>query len=332
MATSVLIVSFRGYSDLERCLQSLAPQLRASDEVIVLDNESDESAALAVAHAFPFASIVPSALNRGFAAGINAAARTARNPFLLVLNPDTVVEGPVIAVLEDFLDSHPDTGVVGPRVLNADGSVQPSARAFPGFSTLLGGRSAWLTRRYPNNPWARRNLPGRDATAPLRVDWLSGSCFMTRRAVFDQLGGFDEGFFLYWEDADYCRRVAALGLRRTYVPTVSVRHFGGGSARYNLARAIREFHASAYRLYCRQTGIAGRACRPIVRAGLYVRGELRVRSALALAGQTAAATREAAARESLPAQPARADGPAATYDTAVARRGRESQHLDSMAT
>jgi hypothetical protein len=195
MSTSVLIVNFRAYEDLERCLQSLDGQLRAGDEVIVLDNESQPALAAAVGRKFPVATIIPSDVNLGFAAGVNIAARHARNPFLLLLNPDTVVEGPLLVVLEEYLASHPDTAVVGPRVVNGDGSIQPSARAFPGFSTLLGGRSAWFTRQYPDNPWARRNLLGLTARAPLRVDWLSGSCLMTRRDVFERLGGFDESFF-----------------------------------------------------------------------------------------------------------------------------------------
>jgi len=306
MSTSVLIVNFRAYDDLVRCLQSLDCWLRRDDDVIVLDNESDSTRARRLREAFPRISLVPSPTNLGFAAGVNAAARHARNPFLLLLNPDTVVEGPVIDVLESFLDAHSDTAVVGPRVINGDGTVQPSARAFPNFSTLFGGRSAWLTNRYPNNPWARRNLIGLDASGPMPADWLSGSCLMTRRSVFEQLGGLDESFFLYWEDADYCRRVAALGLRRTYVPTVSVRHFGGGCARYNLAPAIREFHASAYVLHRRQSGLIGRAASPLVRAGLFLRGELRVRRALAITGVQAA-----------PALPSVASRPTPDYDAVI---------------
>src|SRR5262245_24452032 len=184
MSTSVLIVNFRSYQDLARCLESLHSHIRPGDEVIVVDNESDVSQLASVAGTYAFVHAIPSATNLGFAAGINLAARRARGSFLLLLNPDTVVEGPVIAVLEGWLDSHPGTAVAAPRVLNRDGSVQPSARAFPGISTLLGGRSAWLTQRYPNNPWSRRNLLGLDAGAPLDADWLSGSCLMTRRDVF----------------------------------------------------------------------------------------------------------------------------------------------------
>jgi GT2 family glycosyltransferase len=292
MSTSVLVVNFRGYLDLEQCLHSLDAQLRPGDEIIVVDNETDPAGLEVVSRAHPSVRMIPSAVNLGFAAGVNLAAQHARGSFLLLLNPDTIIEGPVIAVLEEWLCCHPDTAVAGPRVLNGDGSIQPSARAFPGFSTLFGGRSAWMTQRYPNNPWSRRNLLGLDAREPLNADWLSGSCLMTRRDVFERLGGLDEGFFLYWEDADYCRRVGKLGLRCTYLPAVPVRHFCGGSARYNVARAIREFHLSAHRLYRKHGGLLGRIAAPVTRAGLYVRGELRVRRALSASPSTVPTARE----------------------------------------
>ena len=280
MSTAVLIVNFRSYDHLDRCLESLGPQLGPSDEVIVVDHESDEERLRTVVKRHPHIVPIPRRGNLGFAAGINLAARHARAPFLCLLNPDTTVEGPVLSVMKQWLQTHPDVAVVGPRVLNGDGSTQPSARSFPGLSTILGGRSTWLTERYPNNWWSRRNLLGLKTTRAIDVDWVSGCCLMTRREVFDRLGGLDKSFFLYWEDADYCRRVAALGGRCTYLPWEAVRHFGGGSVRYNLTRAIRAFHESAFRLYWKHTGAAGRLVAPLVRAGLYLRGELRLHRAL----------------------------------------------------
>jgi N-acetylglucosaminyl-diphospho-decaprenol L-rhamnosyltransferase len=280
VSVSVLIVNYRGYGDLLRCLDSLTPHLRADDEVIVVDHESDSEQLHAVTRRHPGIICIPRRDNLGFAAGVNLASRRARSPFLLLVNPDTTLEGPLLGVMENWLLTHPDTYVVGPRVLNADGSTQASARGVPGFSTLLGGRSTWLTQRHPGNRWSRRNLPGREARGSLDVDWLAGSCFMTPREVFERLGGLDETFFLYWEDADYCRRVAAAGGRRTYLPSVAIRHPGGGSARYNLPRAIRAFHVSAFRLYWKHSGVPGRAIAPLVRVGLHVRGELRLRQAL----------------------------------------------------
>ena len=102
---------------------------------------------------------------------------------------------------------------------------------------------------------------------------------MTRRDLFERLGGLDESFFLYWEDADYCYRAAAAGFRRTYVPVVSVRHIGGQAAARDPAPAIRAFHRSAFRMYWKHASVAGRLVAPLVRAGLWLRGERRIRHA-----------------------------------------------------
>ena len=280
VATAVLIVNYRTYDALNRCLLSLAPHLTPDDEVIVVDYESDgRELARAVDGSMSVVKL-PRPDNRGFASGINLAAAESRAPFLMLLNPDTIVEGPVIRTLEAWLASHPDAGVAGPRVLDADGMVQPSARRFPGVTTLLGGRTTWLTRRFPKNWLSRRNLLAQDAKAPVVVDWVSGACLMTRRDVFDAVGGFDEAFFLYWEDADYCRRVAEAGFRNVYVPTAPVRHVGGASAERNPANAIRAFHASAFRLYWKHASIAGRLAAPAARIGLWLRGEWLARRAV----------------------------------------------------
>jgi len=279
VATAVLIVNYRTYDALNRCLASLAPYLVADDEVVVVDYESDErQLARALDGSVPVVT-VRRPDNRGFAAGVNLAVAQSRAPFLLLLNPDTIVEGPVIRMLESWLTLHPDVGVAGARVLNGDGTVQRTARRFPDVTTLLGGRTAWLTRRFPENWLSRRNLLAPGASTPVEVDWLSGACLMTRREIFDTIGGFDESFFLYWEDADYCHRVAAAGFRRVYVPTPPVRHLVGASAHGDPASAIRAFHASAFRLYWKQASFVGRLAAPVVRAGLWLRGEWLARQA-----------------------------------------------------
>lgn len=283
-ATAVLIVNYKAYDDLTRCLASLAPYLQADDEVVVVDYESDAEALAAAVAGHPVQT-VPRPDNLGFAAGVNLAAARTRAPFLLLLNPDTVTETPFIRVLESWMSSHPDVAVTGARVYNANGSVQPSARRFPDLTTLFGGRSTWLTSRFPSNWFSRRNLVGLDSTVPVDVDWISGACFMTRRDVFDRLGGFDEGYFLYWEDADYCRRVANAGYRRMYVPTASVRHIGGRSAEYSLARAIRAFHRSAFRMYWKHAALPGRLSSPAIWAELWLRSKVKVRREVSRCGQ-----------------------------------------------
>ena len=295
LPSAVLIVNYLVYEDLDRALASLEPWLRADDEIVVVDQASDALRLAQIQARHPRARCVPLRENTGFAAGVNLAARHATAPYLLLLNPDTVVEGDVMSVLSDWLASHPDVGIVGPRVRNADGSVQPSARRFPGVSTVFGGRSTWLTRRFPGNWFSERNLPGRDSDAPCVVDWIAGSCLMTRRDLFNRLGGFDEGFFLYWEDADYCRRASALGFRSVYLPQVVVRHAGGRSAERDAGPAIRAFHRSAYRLSQKYAGPVGRMLAPAIRLALWTRGELRARRASRRwrAGGNSGATRPA---------------------------------------
>ncbi len=281
MRAAVLIVNYRTYDALDRALSSLEPWLRDDDEVVVVDWESDAARVALLARAHPRVRIEGRRGNRGFAAGVNAAAALTTAPLLILLNPDTVVEGPLPQVMADWFAAHPECVVAGPRILNADGTVQPSARRFPDLTTAVGGRSTWLTRRFPNNWFSRRNLLSETdrAAADVRVvDWLAGSCFATPRRVFDALGGLDEGFFMYWEDADYCRRASTQNGGCHYVPTVSVRHTGGVSSAQNVVPSIRAFHRSAFRLYWKHAG-AGRLFAPLVWLGLQARASLRVASA-----------------------------------------------------
>lgn len=275
MSVAVLIVNYRAYDDLERCLASLAPFVTAADEVVVVDQASDRAALRRAACALPSAQLIARDDNRGFAAGVNLAAAATTSPWLLLLNPDCVLHGDVLRTLERWLAAHPGTGVVGPRVVNLDGSLQPSARRFPGPSTALGGRTSWLSTKFPRNWFSQRNLLADRGDGPSDVDWVSGACLMTTREAFRRAGGLDESFFLFWEDADYCRRVVQSGLRCTYVPTSTVMHVGGTSAAHDRAGAIRAFHASAYRLYRKHGGPLAALVSPFVRAGLYARGEWR---------------------------------------------------------
>ena len=275
-------MNYRTFAALDRCLTSLQPHLHDDDEVVVVDWESDASQVAPLAGAHSRVRFLTRAGNGGFAAGVNAAATSTSAPILLLLNPDTIVAGPIVRALADWCMEHPECALARPTVLNADGTVQPSARRFPGMTTVLGGRSTWLTRRFPNNWFTRRNLLAREAPPHQRahrgateVDWLAGSCFATPRGVFERLGGLDESFFMYWEDADYCRRAAALGLRCHYVPVADVRHTGGASSAHNVVPSIRAFHRSAFRLFWKHGGV-GRIFAPSVWAGLQMRSAVKI--------------------------------------------------------
>jgi GT2 family glycosyltransferase len=275
---AVLIVNYRAYDALDRCLASLRPYLNQDDEVMVVDWESHAERRERLAAQHPGVRWLARTDNRGFAAGVNLAAAQTTAPILLLLNPDSEVEGPIVRSLGTWLLGAPERGVVGPLVLNSDGSVQPSARRFPGLSTVLGGRSTWLTRRFPNNWFSTRNLllGGDDGLGDGReVDWVAGSCLATRRDVFTRLGGFDEAFFMYWEDADFCRRATAAGLRCHYLPIAGVRHAGGLSSSQHVVATIRAFHRSAFHLYWKHARL-GRVFAPIVWAGLRVRGQFKL--------------------------------------------------------
>ena len=274
VSVAVLIVNFKAYGHLQRCLKSLDPCLDPGDEVVVVDNESDPRLLQQALADHPRVTRLPSSKNLGFAAAVNLAARNCRSTYLFLLNPDTELQGPVLRTLESWLEHHPSDGVVGPRVVNADGTVQASARRFPDVTTLLGGRSSSLTRVFPNNWFSERNLIGRAATEPIRVDWVSGACLMTSRELFERMGGLDESFFLYWEDADYCGRAALAGRVTMYLPAVCVKHEVGVSAVHDRGLAIREFHASAYRLYLKSASPAGRLAAPLVRVVLGLRCRL----------------------------------------------------------
>ena len=128
------------------------------------------------------------------------------------------------------MEANPRVGACGAQVREVDGTVQPSARRFPDATTGIAGRTAWLTRVWPGNPLSERNLttPAESLT-PMAVDWVSGACMMVRRAAFEDVGGMDEGFFLYWEDADFCRRLRDRGWTTAYNPAISVTHLTGRS-------------------------------------------------------------------------------------------------------
>ena len=270
---TIVIVNYESYAELRDCLASLAADAEAGHEIVVVDHVSREGAADALSREFPFVRLLRVPGNEGFAAGVNRGARGAQTPFLLLLNPDSIVDAGLVDRLCEWMRDRPDVGVVGPRLLNADGSVQGSARRFPGVTTALAGRSSWLTRVLPRNPLSRRNLPALEAVRghPLDVDWISGACMLIRRTAFEQVAGMDEGFFLYWEDADFCRRLKQAGWRTVYLPDVTSMHIGGRSSMHAADASLVAFHRSAYRLFCKHSSAPVRPFAPLVYLALRVR-------------------------------------------------------------
>ncbi len=246
MAEVLLVtVSYRSGDALVEFLETLPAAAASPVETVIVDNASEEG--FAERWTAPHVSVVAPGANLGYGGAVNAgvAASHALGEWLLVANPD-VRWNPGAIDLMLAAGAEPDIGVVGPLILTPSGEVYPSARRLPSLRTGIG--HALLSPVWPDNPWSRRYRADRD-TEPRRRDagWLSGSCLLVRRSVFEAVGGFDEKFFMYFEDVDLCARIGAAGWRVVYDPSASVIHSGGHSTSAHSARMIREHHRSAYR-------------------------------------------------------------------------------------
>jgi N-acetylglucosaminyl-diphospho-decaprenol L-rhamnosyltransferase len=271
---SVIIVTYNSAAFISRCLEALRDQ-QCSYEVIVADNDSRDGTVALLEREWPDVRVISMGANTGFSRGNNAASRFATGRHLLLLNGDAWLRPGALARLAEFAAEHPDAGVVAPRLLNPDGTDQGTARSFPTPAAALFGRRSKLTKWFPGNPWSRDYLRGRDEQdgGAFEIDWVSGACLMTPRTTYLRLGGLDEGFFMHWEDTDYCRRVRGDGLGVYCLTTAQAMHAEGGSREGWPVAQIRHFHRGAYRYYAKHHLAAGprKLWRPIVAIGLGLR-------------------------------------------------------------
>ena len=226
---SIVIVNWNTRELLRDCLRAVAVTTGVTCEVIVVDNGSTDGSAAVVATEFPTVHLIANATNRGFAAANNQGLAVARGRYCLLLNSDTRVAPDALAQLVAFMDAHPEAGACGPQLRNADGTLQPSGRAFP---TLVQAVMALL----PLPDAARRAAAGplerRDYNSVAEVDEVSGAALCLRAAALSQVGGLDERFFVFGEDVDLCWRLSKAGWKVYYVPQAVVTHLWGGSRRH----------------------------------------------------------------------------------------------------
>lgn len=244
MDLSVVIVTYHSRDHVLACLDSLeAARSGLSLEVVVVDNASGDGIAGLLAGRAPALRVLENAENVGYARAVNRGLRETSGPFVLVLNPDCVVAPGALPALRDWLLAHPKTAIAAPKLLNTDGSLEYSARAFPDHFTFLFNRYSLLTRLFPGNPWTRRYLLSDwDHASPRAVDWVSGAAMAVRRAAADAVGGMDEAFFMFNEDVDWCRRMKLGGWSVDYVPDAVVTHHIGASKGRVSERVILERH------------------------------------------------------------------------------------------
>lgn len=260
MDLSVIIVTHDSRAFIDACLASVGATLREFDgaaaessEVCVVDNRSSDGTADAVRSAHPWARLVESGTNGGFAHGVNLGLAYTSGAFVLWLNPDArflAGAGSGLREVLAWMAEHPRAGIVGGRMLDPGGGVQRSARTFPSYGAVLGARYSALTRFWPGNPFSRRFLRA-DLTydCVATVDWVSGACLLHRRAVSDELRGLDEGFFMYFEDVDFCYRARQAGWTTHFHPGFSVDHHIGGSSEQVPLRMLAARHRSMWRWY-----------------------------------------------------------------------------------
>jgi hypothetical protein len=248
---SVVVVSFNGRDYLRRCLASLLGHTKGvSCEVIVVDNASWDGSAQMVEAEFPQVALIRLPVNVGFAAGCNRGIERAAGEFVLLLNPDTELAEDALSPMVAYCRQNPSVGLLGPKLLNSDGSLQLSCRRFPSHMTSLFNRQSILTRLFPGNPFSRRYLMtdwAHDRIEP--VDWLSGACVMLRREMVERIGAMDEGYFMYIEDVDLCYRAHQAGYEVVYFPQVAVTHHIGRSTETMPNRSIVQWHRSMWRYY-----------------------------------------------------------------------------------
>ena len=245
---TIIIVSYNCRDALRECLGKLA---RSGDmpPVIVVDNASMDGSIEMVAHNFPPVQLIRNARNCGFAAACNQGIRASNADFILLLNPDTLVECAELQKLHDAMNTRPNIGACGPRILNVSGSLQPSCRRFPSLWAMTCDELG-LGRLFPHSRlFATYRMSGWAHDETREVDQLMGSCLLLRSAALDAVGPLDERFFLYFEEVDLCWRLWRGGWRVLFVAGATVTHGGGASSNADRPTALRHRYRSLFAFY-----------------------------------------------------------------------------------
>ncbi len=252
---TICIVGINAENVLRDCLHSIhGSQLNRSYQVIYVDNGSKDGTKPMLAKDFPEVVTLWNSQNLGFAKANNQAIRLSASPFILLLNPDTRVKPGALNVLLDYLDDHPQTGIIGPKVLNSDGTFQAQCKRGEARPWEVICYFSGLAKRFPHSQTFSGYLQGfLDENSTHDVPAISGSCMLVRREVIDQIGLLDERFFAYQEDTDYCVSARKAGWLVTYHPTAEIIHYGGrGGAGTQPFRQIIVWHQSYFRYYHKQ--------------------------------------------------------------------------------
>jgi N-acetylglucosaminyl-diphospho-decaprenol L-rhamnosyltransferase len=249
---SIIILSWNVRDLLQRCLSSL-PLSDPDVEIIVVDAASSDSSAEMVRTEFPDVKLIASAENLGYTRGNNLALREASGRYLLILNPDTEVGGDAIPKMIEYMDAHPRVGVLGPQLLKPGHMVQSTRRRFPTLATGF-FESTWLQPLAPQRLLDRYYIRELTDDTISEVDWVVGAALLVRHEAYGQVGGFDEGFFMYSEEMDWCRRMKAAGWQVIYFPPARITHHEAKSSEQVPAATHIRFNASKVRYFRKYHG------------------------------------------------------------------------------
>ncbi len=226
MDLSIIILNYKSQGLLKQCLRHIDRLTIESEfEVIVVDNASDDGTGQMLANQFPSVRFIQSDTNLGYGGGMNLGLKRATGRYQLILNPDIAILTNELEAMMRYMDEHQDIGILGPKLINPDSSLQYTCYRFPSFlmpiyrRTVL-GKIPWIKRKvedYLMTWW--------DHKTPRDVDWLLGGCLLCRKSVLDTISLFDDRFFMYFEDVDLARRCWQAGYRVVYFPFAEIVHY-----------------------------------------------------------------------------------------------------------
>ena len=253
---SISLVNTNNKLLLRACLHSLySVDHQLPFETILVDNVSTDASSDMVKSEFPQVELICNRTRKGFGANHNQAIRASRGEYVLVLNEDTIVRPGALRAMCDFLDAHADVGAVGCRLENPDGSLQPSCHRFPSPLRAV-AENLLLVAAFPNNPWwGDYRAWSHDRVR--YVEFVSGAAIMVRRQVIEDTGVFDERFFIYAEETDWCYRMAKAGWKVAFVPNGTIVHYGGQSSVAIKDRQFCECNRSSVRYFRKHFGLMG---------------------------------------------------------------------------
>lgn len=251
---TIVIVSWNTRELLDRCLITLKDDLASiseiTNEVFVVDNNSHDKSAEMVSEKHQWVQLIANGDNLGFAKANNQVLRQARGKYILLLNPDTEVKPGALKTLIDFLEKNPKAGIVAPQLLNSDGSIQRSCRQFPTFTGML-FELIGLSKLFPSGStygaqFRAYKMLDWDHDDTREVDQPEGACLLLRREVIEEVGLLDEGFFMLFEEVDWCYRIKGTGWQIWFTTDAQVMHHYGQSIKQVKTRMILSSHRGLY--------------------------------------------------------------------------------------